>query len=78
VSDTGRGVPGGRPARLGVGVSNTIARLRELHGDAASLDWPPRPGGGTEVVVRLPCRPPAAAPASDPARAAVLQTQPAV
>lgn len=77
VSDTGRGVPGGRPARLGVGVSNTVARLRELHGDRASLDWPARPGGGTEVVIRLPCRAPTAVPASQPDRPTTLQPQPA-
>ncbi len=77
VGDTGRGIPGGRPARLGVGVSNTIARLRELHGERASLDWRSPPGGGTEVVIRLPCRAPAAATASADPGAAVLRPQPA-
>jgi LytS/YehU family sensor histidine kinase len=75
VIDTGRGLPQGRPERLGVGVSNTIARLREIHGDRATLDWQPHPGGGTEVVIRLPHRPPPAAPAAAPAPA--LQPLPA-
>lgn len=77
VSDTGRGLPGGQPARLGVGVSNTIARLRELHGERASLEWRSPPGGGTEVVIRLPCRAPAAAAASQQVHTPALHPQPA-
>lgn len=38
----------------GVGLANTRARLRELHGDAASLLLAHRPGGGLDVEIRLP------------------------
>ena len=38
----------------GVGLANTRARLRELHGEAASLLLEHRPGGGLDVEIRLP------------------------
>jgi sensor histidine kinase YesM len=41
---------------LGIGLTNTRARLAALYGDAAALALRPRPGGGTEVVLRLPFR----------------------
>jgi two-component system, LytTR family, sensor kinase len=40
----------------GVGLSNTAERLRQLHGDAASLERDNRPGGGARVTIRLPLR----------------------
>jgi LytS/YehU family sensor histidine kinase len=43
-------------AGLGIGLTNTRARLAALYGDAAELSLRPRAGGGTEVVLRLPFR----------------------
>lgn len=40
--------------RTGVGLANTRARLKELHGDAASLLLEHRPRGGLDVEIRLP------------------------
>jgi LytS/YehU family sensor histidine kinase len=38
----------------GVGLPNTAERLRQLHGNAASLERANRPGGGARVTIRLP------------------------
>ena len=43
-------------ARSGIGLENSRARLRELYGDASSLELSPMPEGGTEVRIRLPIR----------------------
>lgn len=64
ISDTGPGLASGSPgppppahARTGgIGLSNTRARLRELHGDAASLSLRERETGGLDVELRLPWR----------------------
>jgi hypothetical protein len=56
VRDTGAGERTDVHAGLGIGLTNTRARLAALYGDAASLALRPRHGGGTEVVLRLPCR----------------------
>jgi LytS/YehU family sensor histidine kinase len=40
----------------GIGLSNTAARLAELHGDKGELTVRPAPGGGTVAIVRLPVR----------------------
>jgi signal transduction histidine kinase len=60
VRDDGAGLPPGGPAREGVGLSSTRARLQQLYGDDASLTIAPAPAGGTVCTVRMPCRRPAA------------------
>ena len=60
IADTGAGLEQDREEaspRPGVGLANTRARLRELYGDAASLELTPRPGGGVWAELRLPPRP---------------------
>jgi two-component system LytT family sensor kinase len=66
IVDDGVGLPAGlgAPAREGVGLRHTRARLRALYGEAHAFELRPREGGGVEVHVRLPFRPAA------PARAA--------
>lgn len=54
IADNGVGLAGTAPAREGVGLSNTRARLRELYGSRADLHLQETPGGGTTVAVRLP------------------------
>ena len=56
VRDNGAGERGDARAGLGIGLTNTRARLAALYGDAATLALRPRPSGGTEVVLRLPFR----------------------
>jgi two-component sensor histidine kinase len=55
VADNGTGLPKNKPAREGIGLSNTRARLRELYGDAARLDI--READGVVVELTLPFRP---------------------
>jgi signal transduction histidine kinase len=40
----------------GIGLANSRSRIRELYGDAGSLELRRGPGGGTEVEIRLPLR----------------------
>jgi LytS/YehU family sensor histidine kinase len=56
VCDRGEGLVrhGGRPAREGVGLSNTRSRLEQLYGPAAALWLNDAPGGGACVGVTLP------------------------
>lgn len=58
VSDDGVGLPADWSGAddYGVGLSNTAARLAELHGARAALDVARAAGGGTRVTVRLPYR----------------------
>ena len=56
VRDNGAGERAGAHEGLGIGLTNTRARLAALYGDAAALALRPRPSGGTEVVLRLPFR----------------------
>jgi two-component system LytT family sensor kinase len=56
VRDDGPGERADPHAGLGIGLTNTRARLAALYGDAAALALRPRPGGGTAVVLRLPFR----------------------
>lgn len=56
VADNGVGLPPGRPARDGIGLSNTRARLQHLHGDRHQLRLENRPEGGVQVIVELPLR----------------------
>jgi two-component system, LytTR family, sensor kinase len=54
VRDNGRGVA--RDARPGVGLSNTIARLRHLYGDAQRLELLSAGDGGAAVQISIPFR----------------------
>ena len=56
VSDDGVGlsVDQQRNGRRGIGISNTEARLRALHGDAARLELGSSAMGGVEVKITLP------------------------
>lgn len=61
VQDTGaqNGIPDAdddvvRQAGLGLGLSNTRARLEEIYGGEASLDLTKTPDGGLTVTIRLP------------------------
>jgi signal transduction histidine kinase len=58
VRDDGRGFRGESGGRRGqgVGLANTRARLLQLYGTQGSLQIARRPGGGTEVAVRIPWR----------------------
>jgi sensor histidine kinase YesM len=58
VRDDGPGVRAGEsvPARTGVGLANTRARLRQLYGAEHRLAVVNAPGGGAETVVELPFR----------------------
>jgi signal transduction histidine kinase len=56
VCDNGNGMPAPKPAREGVGLSNTRARLRELYGEAHSFELRGRPEGGLQVVMTIPYR----------------------
>jgi LytS/YehU family sensor histidine kinase len=52
VIDDGVGLPAEKPLREGIGIANTRARLRELYGDAASLEL--HNSSGVKVEIRLP------------------------
>ncbi len=56
VRDDGAGLHESFPATggSGIGLRNTMLRLRHLYGDAASLDVRRRSSAGTEVIVTLP------------------------
>ena len=69
VADDGIGLPPAdeRSERRGIGLANTEARLRELHGDAARVILRAPPEGGTRVEIELPWRPLAPATNAAPA-----------
>ena len=54
VSDNGGGIPAGGPAREGIGLANTRARLAELYGKAQHFELVNRPGGGLCVRMVIP------------------------
>jgi signal transduction histidine kinase len=56
VSDNGRGSAAltERPRREGVGLSNTRARLKELYGDRASLEFRQNGAEGSSVAIKIP------------------------
>lgn len=58
IRDDGEGLKGGQLAaiREGVGLSNTKARLQELHGNAHRFQITPNADGGLTVTVELPWR----------------------
>ncbi|MDB6032208.1 MAG: yehU 2 [Verrucomicrobiales bacterium] len=56
VRDSGPGLTG-QPLRLGVGLTNTQERLRQLYGEKSALDLANSESGGLTVTVSLPFRP---------------------
>lgn len=56
VCDNGNGIKTSKPARQGVGLSNTRARLRELYGEAHRFEMAGRPEGGLRVELTIPYR----------------------
>jgi len=56
VTDDGPGLETSLPAREGVGLRNTRARLRQLYGDAQVLAFRRPEAGGLEVLVEVPWR----------------------
>jgi len=54
VQDNGKGLPADREPALGVGTSNTLARLHQLYGPQARFWLETSPGGGVLAVVELP------------------------
>jgi two-component system LytT family sensor kinase len=58
VSDNGRGLaaPGNGKLKEGVGLRNTRSRLKELYGEAASLELKPGETGGLVAEIRIPWR----------------------
>jgi two-component system, LytTR family, sensor kinase len=69
VRDGGAGLGDGAPPREGVGLTNTRARLAELHGAAATFRLENAPDGGARATVRIPFR---AAAAEAPRDAALV------
>ena len=55
VRDDGAGLANGAPA-MGVGLTNTRARLAGLYGDQCALRLHNPPGGGLEAIVEFPFR----------------------
>ncbi|HWY87211.1 MAG TPA: sensor histidine kinase [Gemmataceae bacterium] len=56
VCDNGNGMTTAKPAREGVGLSNTRARLRELYGEAHRFELGTGPEGGLRVGLTIPYR----------------------
>jgi len=56
VCDNGKGIPDTKPAREGVGLSNTRQRLRELYGEAHRFELRQGPEGGLRVEMTIPYR----------------------
>jgi LytS/YehU family sensor histidine kinase len=56
VSDDGPGLVSPRPARAGIGLTNTRNRLARLYGDRANLLIEPAAGRGVRVTITLPIR----------------------
>jgi two-component sensor histidine kinase len=56
VSDDGVGLRADGPSREGIGLANTRARLRALHGERASMELRAGEGRGCAVVLELPFR----------------------
>ena len=53
--------------RKHVGMQNVIKRLELLYGSDYQLAMAPRPGGGTQIEIQIPCSPAAGAAIADPA-----------
>lgn len=56
IADNGPGLPpaGKRTDRIGIGLANSEARLRELYGSAATLDLCAPAAGGLRVEIQIP------------------------
>jgi signal transduction histidine kinase len=56
VSDRGPGIEdvNGALGGGGIGLSNTVARLRSLYGEDHSIDFGTASGGGLEITIRIP------------------------
>ena len=54
VADNGVGLPSGGLKREGIGLSNTRARLRELHQDEFQFSVENNPTGGCRIHIRIP------------------------
>jgi LytS/YehU family sensor histidine kinase len=54
VEDNGKGLPADREPILGVGTSNTLARLHQLYGSQARFQLEASPNGGVLAVVEMP------------------------
>ncbi len=76
VSDNGPGAASGETIRLGVGLSNTRARLQHLYGNRQHFQLRNRSAGGLTVSLSLPFRT-AAAPETNPDARAVAASPPA-
>lgn len=55
IDDDGRAYEADKPAREGLGLSNTRARLTQMYGDEFDLDTSARPDG-FDVALAIPCR----------------------
>jgi len=66
VRDDGPGLPDASARREGVGVANTVNRLKELYGDDHRFVLQNRSGGGTEAMIDIPFRPAPERPKSSP------------
>jgi anti-sigma regulatory factor (Ser/Thr protein kinase) len=54
VADTGAGPNGDAASAKGFGMTQVRERLATLHGERATFDFAPAPGGGARTVLRLP------------------------
>lgn len=68
VRDDGRGLPPPTLRRERVGLGNTRLRLRQAYGDAHRFELADAPGGGTVVLIEIPCRAAGPEPAPGPPR----------
>jgi signal transduction histidine kinase len=67
VEDDGSGLPAGWSVDdYGIGLANTAARLRALHGEHGTLTVEPAARGGTRATIRLPAGSSGDAPAASP------------
>lgn len=56
VRDDGPGIGGNAPKQLGMGLRNTLSRLRHLYGEAYDLQFLDSPGGGLTLRLQVPFR----------------------
>jgi two-component system, LytTR family, sensor kinase len=56
VRDDGPGMGGNAPKQFGMGLRNTLSRLRHLYGEAYDLQFLDSPGGGLTLRLRVPFR----------------------
>ena len=56
VCDNGKGLSSAKPAREGIGLTNTRARLRELYGATHKFELGPQADGGLKVAMTIPYR----------------------